>query len=363
MAELAASRVVTPSGTLDGAVVEVHGGRITAIAPAAGAVPERVLAPGLIDLQVNGIDDIDVSRATGVDWDRLDALLIAHGVTTWCPTLVTAPLAHFAAPLDRIAVAASRAGPRPRIAGAHLEGPFLGGKPGAHQPKWIVAPDLEWLAALPDIVALVTLGAEVAQAEAAIALLVERGVVVSVGHSAADVDTARAAVDAGARLVTHGFNAMSGLDHRAPGMVGELLTDDRVAVSLVADLVHVHPVALEVAFRCKPRDRVVLVSDSVAWRRGHVGVTDIHLDGTAARLADGTLAGSALGLDQAVANVVHHCGVSIEAAVAAASTTPAQLLGLADRGRIAVGARADLVALDPATLACTATWIAGEQVH
>ena len=161
--------------------------------------------------------------------------------------------------------------------------------------------------------------------------------------------------------MTHGFNGMSGLDHRAPGMVGALLTDDRVAVSLIADLVHVHPAALSVAFRCKPVDQVVLVTDAVAWQRGNVGGIGLVHDGTAPRLPDGTLAGSALTLDQAVANVVGHCGVTLERAVAAASTNPARLLGLADRGAIETGRRADLVALDPDTLRATETWIEGRR--
>ncbi len=121
--------------------------------------------------------------------------------------------------------------------------------------SWSSLPTSAWLAtALPPIVRVMTLGAEVEHLADSIDLLTARGILVSVGHSGADLDTGRAAVTAGARLVTHGYNAMSRLDHRAPGLVGEFLTDDRVAVSLIADLVHVHPAALDVAFRCKPAD-------------------------------------------------------------------------------------------------------------
>ncbi len=363
MVALAASQVVTPGGVLSPGVVEVSGDRIAGVSTTSGVVPDRVLVPGLIDLQVNGMDDVDVAVAEGSDWDRLDRLLGASGVTTWCPTLVTAPLDRFAAPLERIAAAAARPGPRPAIAGAHLEGPFIGGRPGAHPPRWIVPPDRSWLAGLPPVVRIVTLAPEVDGGLEAIALLADEGVVVALGHSAADLACARAGVDAGARLVTHGYNAMSGLDHRAPGMVGGFLTDDRVAVSLIADLVHVHPVALEVAFRCKPADQVVLVTDAVAWRDGRVGGVVIEGDGSVARLADGTLAGAVITLDRCVANVVGHCGVSLARAVAAASTNPARLLGLDDRGALTAGRRADIAALDPTTLTCTATWIGGQQVH
>jgi N-acetylglucosamine-6-phosphate deacetylase len=343
-------------------VVEVVDGNVTGVVATSGVVPDHVLVPGLVDLQVNGIDDVDVASAEGDDWDRLDELLLAQGVTAWCPTLVTAPLDSYAAPLARIADAAARPGARPAILGAHLEGPFLGGRPGAHRADLVIPPDLGWLADLPPIVRVVTLGAEVNGADAAIRQLAAEGVLVSVGHSAADLDTARGAISAGARLVTHGYNAMSGLDHRAPGLAGAFLTDDRVAVSLIADLVHVHPAALDVAFRCKPPGQIVLVTDAVAWRRGEVGPVRMVHDGQAARLPDGTLAGSSLALDEAVANVVHLCGVSLERAVRAASTNPSDLLGCPDRGAIEVGRRADLVALDPETLRCRTTWIRGEQV-
>ncbi len=364
MPVLAASRVVTAEGILSPGVVEVDDGVITAVGATTGTMPDQILVPGFVDLQVNGIDDVDVAHAAGTDWDRLDALLVAQGVTTWCPTLVTAPLDHFAAPLGRIAAAAAcRPGPRPTIAGAHLEGPFIGGKPGAHPAPFIVPPDLDWLTTLPPVVRLVTLAAEVDGALEAVRLLADRDVLVSIGHTAATIDQCRSAIDAGARLVTHGYNGMSGLDHRQPGAVGSFLTDDRVAVSLIADLVHVHPAALEVAFRCKPQDRVVLVTDAVAWRGGHVADIGIHFEGGAPRMADGTLAGSAVSLDRAVANVVNHCGVALDRAVAAASTNPSALLGLPDRGVLAPGRRADLAALDPATLTCQATWIAGDQVY
>lgn len=362
MTAIAAARVVTPSGVVAPGVVEVEDGRIAAVLPTRGRVPDRTLVPGFVDLQVNGVDDVDVAVADGTDWDRLDELLARQGTTTWCPTLVSAPLDTYAAPLARIAAAAARPGARPAIAGAHLEGPFLGAMPGAHPVEHIVDIDRRFLAALPPVVAVVTLGPEVPGAAGAIRALVRRGVLVALGHSAATYAEVAAAVDAGARLVTHCFNAMPPLHHREPGLVGAALTDDRLALSLVADGVHVHPAAMRLAFRAKPKGGVVLVTDAVAWRAAHVGAIAVHFDGTAPRLADGTLAGSAVTMDAAVRNVVAHCGVPLPDAVWAASTAPADLLGLTDRGRIAPGCRADLVALGP-ELEVLATWVGGTCVH
>jgi N-acetylglucosamine-6-phosphate deacetylase len=148
--------------------------------------------------------------------------------------------------------------------------------------------------------------------------------------------------------VTHCFNGMGPLHHREPGLLGAALTDDRITVSLIADLIHVHPAACALAFRAKGAERVALVTDAVQWEGG----------GDAPRLHDGTLMGSTLTMDGAIRNLTSRCGVALEDAITAASTTPARLLGLADRGRIAPGARADLVALDP-DLHVVQTWVAG----
>jgi N-acetylglucosamine-6-phosphate deacetylase len=348
---ITAARVVTPGGVVSRGAIEIDDGVITAIGPTSGAAPDRTLVPGFVDLQVNGIDDIDMRTADGGDWDHVGDLLARGGTTTWCPTLVTSPLDRYAAPLARIehaAAAAPTATPRPTIAGVHLEGPFLGGMPGAHPADRIVPIDPDWLDALPAIVRVVTLGAEIEGATAAIARLHERGIVASIGHSAATLDEAIRAIDAGARLVTHCFNAMPPLHHRAPGLVGAALSDPRVVTSVIADLVHVHPVVLTVALRAKGPDGVALVSDAVP--RGHT------------HRPDGTLAGSNITMGDAFRNVVEHCGASLATAARAASTTPARLLGLDDRGRLATGLRADVVALD-ADLRVAGTWIAGEQAY
>lgn len=362
---VSARQVVLPEGIRRDAVIEIDGsGRITGIADAGGTVEHETLAPGLVDLQVNGHDDIDVATAIGNDWDRLDTLLLAQGVTAWCPTLVTAPLDAYAAPLARIAHASARPGPHPEILGAHLEGPFLGDRPGAHPVRLIRGVDRTWLATLGDHIAIVTAAPEASDASALWAWSVDRGVIGSVGHTGTDAASATAAFDQGARMVTHLYNAMSGLDHRSPGVASAALLDDRVTAGLIADGVHVHPDLVRLAFRAKGPGRIALVTDAVAWRAGSAGRVSFEptAPGTAPRLADGTIAGSALTLDRAVANVVAWGATDLVGAVRAASTTPADLLGRSDLGRIAVGTRADLVALDTDGRCC-ATYLAGALAH
>jgi N-acetylglucosamine-6-phosphate deacetylase len=234
-----------------------------------------------------------------------------------------------------------------------MEGPFLGGAPGAHPVDLLQPLDGGWIAALPDVLRLMTLAPELDGACDVIEQLVGRGVVVSLGHSTATYEQAMAAIDAGATMVTHLFNGMGPLHHRQPGLIGAAMSDRRIYAGLIADLVHVHPAALAVAFAAKRADRIVLVTDAVAW--------DGPID-DAPRLPDGTLAGSCLTMNGAVANVVRAAGVPLVDAVRAASTTPADLMGAADRGRIEKGARADFALLD-ADFAVATTWIAGEIVY
>jgi N-acetylglucosamine-6-phosphate deacetylase len=245
--------------------------------------------------------------------------------------------------------------------GAHLEGPFLGSKPGAHDPELIRDPDPDWLLALgEDRIALVTLGAEHAAAPATVQAVAAAGIHVSLGHTAPTWAQADAAFAAGARLVTHLYNAMDPATAREPGLVGAALMNRDVRVALIADLIHVDPTMIELAFALKGPDAVVLVSDAVAWRRGSLAGRPVTVRDGAPRRADGRLAGSCLTMPQAIGNVVRHCGVRLEDAVTAATATPAAALGLTDRGRLCEGLRADLVALDPRTLEPVATWVGGD---
>jgi N-acetylglucosamine-6-phosphate deacetylase len=209
------------------------------------------------------------------------------------------------------------------------------------------------LVEFPQLVTIVTIAPEADPGLAATRLLANSGVTVALGHSTATYDEARAAAGAGARLVTHLFNGMGPLHHREPGLAGAALDDDRLTPTLICDLVHVHPAVLRLAIHRKRN--VGLVTDRVATEGLRVDE-----DG-AARLSDGTLAGSTLSMRQAVRNTVG-LGIPVERAVEMAATIPADALGLTDRGRIAPGMRADLVALDLESLAVRAVWLGGKLV-
>ena len=358
---LAAERVCPPGWPApgwvaidDGLIAEVGSGPAPAGAVDAGPA---LLAPGFIDLQVNGVGDVDFFSADPDGWRRAGHTQLEQGVTAYCPTLVTAPLDEYGPALERAQAAQSVAEDQslPTIVGVHLEGPFLGGAPGAHPVALVRPADCEWLrgllAALPSLVTIVTLAPEADPGLAATRLLAENGVTVALGHSTATYDAARAAADAGARLVTHLFNGMGPLHHREPGLAGAALDDERLTPTLIPDLVHVHPAVLRLAIHRK--HNVCLVTDRVATEG--LRITE---DG-AAHLDDGTLAGSTLSMQRAVHNTVR-LGTPVERAVEMATTIPADALGLTDRGRIAPGMRADLVALDPESLAVRAVWLGGE---
>lgn len=328
-----------------------------AVEPCRGAPDVALLSPGFIDLQVNGHDDVDVATADATGWARLRRLVRGQGVTSWLPTLISAPPSVLARRLVDGAWT-TESGDGPDTLGLHLEGPYLGEALGAHPDLRHEPIDTAWLAELPSWVRLMTIGPERAGAPEAIARLTARGIVCSLGHTTADAARTEAAVEAGASLFTHAFNASGRLHHREPGALGVALSDDRLCVSLIADGIHVDPRVLRIAWRAKGPSRVVLVTDATAWRAGRLADAGVELVDGAPRLPDGTLAGSALRMDEAVRYCVGVVGVDLFDALAAASANPARVLGLDDRGSITPGRRADLVALTD-DLQVERTWVAG----
>jgi N-acetylglucosamine-6-phosphate deacetylase len=340
--------------------VTVADGRIVATgagAPPPGAVDlgDALLAPGFVDLQVNGTGECDFATGSVPEIVVAVDALVARGTTGLLLTLCSAPLERYDALLER--AAAVRAARPEVVLGVHLEGPFLGGAPGAHPPAVLRPADLAFVRHVTDtygdLVRVVTLAPEADAGLAATRELSARGVVVALGHSTVDFAGARAAADAGARMVTHLFNGMAPLHHRAPGLAGAALDDTRLVPSIIADFVHVHPALVKLALTA--RADAVLVTDAVA-----TAAPVVERDG-AVYLPGGTLAGSTLTMDAVVRNVVG-LGVAPARAVRHAGANPARVLGSSDRGRVAPGARADLVALDPATFEVRAVWVGGAPV-
>ena len=379
MTVVSAPRVVAGGRVFAPGAVVVERGRIAAVldarpgpAPDHLALDRGVLVPGLVDLQVNGCFGIDLADADPAGWERVVQGLPATGVTSFLPTFISAPLEALVAAMGRAAAAraATVGAPRARILGVHLEGPFLSERRrGAHDPAHLVDPTperVEWLLESgAGLLRLVTLAPERQGGLQAIKRLAGAGIVVSVGHSDAHAEQVAAAAAAGARMVTHVFNAQRGLHHREPGVAGQALADPRLVIGLIADLHHVHPAVCWIVMRAA-RGRVALVTDAVAATgmppgRYELGGEPLELSGDSPPLrADGTIAGSMLRLDQAIGNLV---GLGIEPveAVEAATRVPADLLGRSDLGRLEPGTRADLVWLSDAWKAL-ATWIDGAEV-
>ena len=354
-------RVVTPDEVVDDGRVDVDGGRITAIGPADSAphvAAETVdaaggwIVPGFIDLQVNGGAGIDITSSPE-RMGELAADLVAQGVTAFLPTVVTAPADRRTAAL---AAWAATAVPERAAAplGLHFEGPFISPERlGAHPRRYVLEPsgaEIDGWSREAGL-AVVTLAPERPGADDLIATLVERGVVVAIGHTDATEEQCRRAIALGATYLTHLYNAMRPFGHRDPGPVGATLGGDGLIAGMIADGVHVADTALRLAWRALGPGRITLVTDAVAARGGpagsRLGAVDVGgaVDG-AVRTAAGVLAGSVLTLDGALRHLVRVTGCSVPDAVATVTSTPAAVLGLADRGALRGGARGDIVVLD-----------------
>jgi N-acetylglucosamine-6-phosphate deacetylase len=315
------------------------------------------LAPGFVDVHVHGWGGHDAMGPLE-DLDGMARALLRRGVTSFLPTGFTTPFPVLHAFADRVrgwipAAPADGADPL----GFNLEGPFISpARKGAHNPAFLATPaDVPWsqIEPLLDGLRLTTVAPEIPGGMDLIARLREHGVRVSIGHSAANLATALAGYDAGGTTTTHLFNAMSGVDHHAPGVAVAALGRDDVYVELIADGEHVDRSLWPIITRTKPVDRLLLVSDAIPFAgtgdgRMTIGGLDIEIHGLRVTLVDGgALAGSVIALDDAVRNLVAS-GVTLPAAIAAAGRNPLAMLGITDRGRIAVGQLADLVELDGA---------------
>jgi N-acetylglucosamine-6-phosphate deacetylase len=342
--------LLDPGNRFAPGLLRVSGGLVVSAGPdepGAEAIPlAGTVVPGFVDLQVNGFGPHDLRDGQPSTVGAITRELLAHGVTTWLPTIVSTTEDVRLAALDAIAADGS-------ALGVHLEGPWLNPvRAGAHDPAALRKPEPDEVARSIErhdgLVRIVTLAPELDGGTDAIRILTRAGVVASMGHTDATLHEAMAGLDAGARMVTHLFNAMRPLHHRDPGVVTAALVDDRITCGLIADGEHVHPTL--VGFTLRSRDgHAALVSDVVAGPPGQ----------RTARLGDGTLAGSLVALDEGV-RVAVSAGVDLVTAVTAATATPAALLG-EPIGCLSDGCRADFVVLDD-DLHPTATYMGGELV-
>jgi N-acetylglucosamine-6-phosphate deacetylase len=361
--EVLEGSVAGPNGALRCARVVVEAGRIAGVEWGGAGDRDAIIAPGFVDLQVNGFAGRDAGE--GEEAIRaISELLPRTGVTGFVPTLISRPLEEG----RRFVRAVAEAGaPGARVLGAHLEGPFLDPDYcGAHEARWLQAPAPGRVATvLERPPRMVTLAPELDGGLEAVRALACAGVVVSAGHSGATYEEGLAAIEAGVRFATHLFNRMPPLHHRAPGLVGAVLDDARVTAGIVADGVHVHPSLVALAGCAKGTRRLALTTDQVAAAgvppgRYVLAGREVTREGDAVRLADGTLAGSSATMDLLVRRAADQFGLG--RALAMASRTPAGVLGLTTRGRVAVGADADLVVLGP-DLHVRRTLVAGRTVY
>jgi N-acetylglucosamine-6-phosphate deacetylase len=373
MLALTAKTLITPTETVQHPLVLVTDGKIVEIATrAARPLPagvqvldlaDALLAPGYVDLHIHGGGGFDVMDAGADALRTVERLIARHGVTTYFPTTITAPLDSTLRALERLADAIEsrsqgQSGDRRAYPlGIHLEGPFISHvRKGVHPASDLLPPKLEtfdrfWQAARGHV-RMMTIAPELEGAAEVIAEATRRGVCVSLGHSDADFSASERGLDAGARHATHTFNAMRPLDHRGPGILGAVLTDSRLSADLIADGVHLDPAIVKLVAHAKGPQQTVLITDATAATgmpdgRYHLGSLAVEVkDGRC--MAEGKLAGSVLTMDKAVRNLARFADWSLSQAVAAASRNPARVARLENKGVLAAGADADFVVLSPA---------------
>jgi len=371
MIALTAARLYTPLELVEQPLVLVDAGIVVEVASRASRpLPgcritdfgDAVLAPGFVDIHIHGGSGHDVMEDDPAALSAFEHSLVAHGVCSYFPTTVTAPLDRTLAALERLGKAIEGAPlgneGRARPLGIHLEGPFIShARRGVHPSELLLPPSVPmferfWQAAGGHI-RVMTIAPELDGTSEVIAEASRRGVCVSLGHSDADLAAARRGVAAGARHATHTFNAMRPLGHRDPGILGEVLTNSRVTADIIADGIHLDPAVVELFLRCKGLEAAVLITDAIAatgMPDGRYRLGSLEVEVKAGRcLFEGKLAGSVLTMDRAVRNVMEFAGWDLRQAVRAAALNPARVTGfVSKKGSIAPGMDADMVVLSAA---------------
>ena len=321
---------------------------------------DSTVVPGFIEPHIHGCGGVDVMAGTFDALNTISRVLARHGTTTFLPTTVSSAPEVLGAAVEQLGALINKSSDKSfdgaQPAGIHLEGPFINDlKRGTHRADNILAPDAallsDWIRRSSNAIRLLTIAPELPGIGDLIQLADRSGIRVAMGHSDASYAEAMAAVERGVCYAVHTFNAMRAFTHRDPGIVGAVLTDDRVFAEIIADGVHVTPEVIRIFARTKPRDRVLLVTDATSATgmpdgQYLLGKQTVDVVDGVCRDAEGRLAGSTLTQDAALRNFVAWTGDGLQNALFGLTLNPAEALKLEGRGRIEPGARADLVMLD-----------------
>jgi N-acetylglucosamine-6-phosphate deacetylase len=364
-------KIILPTEVVEGKVL-VFGKKVQGLMDQAPMEAEVIdakgayVSPGFVDVHIHGSGGHDTMEGSREALEAMSRKVIADGVTSFLPTTMT---------MDKEAVRAAFAAIRSamdndlsgaRAIGVNMEGPFISmAKKGAQNPDYVVKPDWSYIKGYEDIIKLMTIAPEEDEGQAFIKKVKEKtDIRLSIGHSSASFEDAMAGIDAGCSHMTHFFNGMTGLNHRDPGCVGAGFSSD-IFVEMITDTIHIHPGLFEFVIRAKGPDRVVLITDCMeagGLEDGEysLGGQKVIVAGGAARLVDGTLAGSIHSLIKAVENVKGHTTLSLDQVVRMASLTPATAIGVEDvKGSLEEGKDADIVIFDE-SFHVIQTLVAGE---
>jgi N-acetylglucosamine-6-phosphate deacetylase len=377
MIAIRAGQILTPLESISPGILFVEAGRIEEVTSDLDRdlsgleiidASDQILAPGLIDLHTHGIAGMQGVDGNPEDYARMSEHYARHGVTSFLAT-ICGTQAAIEAGIQAVLKSNVHGA---EIIGIHLEGPFINpARKGAFPLETIIPPDLalleHYLHQAQGAIRLITLAPELEHALELVRYARQNGVVCSAGHTQATWEQMMTAIQAGVSHVTHTYNGMAPLNHRDPGILGAALVDDRLTVEIIADGIHVHPAALKLLLRCKPANRVVVISDSI----GAAGLPDgvytfegleVTIADHSARLKDGTLAGSVTTLEKELVNLVRLAEQPLAEALRIASLNPATEVGVQQRkGLLKAGMDADLICLDKETLALQWTMARGRQ--
>lgn len=373
------ARIFTPENILEHHEIILKDGKILDIIPSEKASLKRetdpsvidaaglMITPGLIDIHVHGCMGADSMDGSPAALQTMSTFMIQHGVTSFYATTVTNPQKEILHALDVVHDCKNRLDGA-QIEGVHIESPYINAAyKGAQNPAFLREPQqkeyAEWMER--DVVRLITIAPELTGADDMIRYCIRKNAVISIGHSSATFEQVIHAADLGASQATHLFNGMAGLHHREPGTVGAALYDERIFTQIISDGIHLHPAIVDLIIRVKGIERVILITDAMraaglADGEYDLGGQQVTVAKGAARIANGSLAGSTLALDQAIRNTMEFTGLPFHSVLQMASSTPAAAMGISGtKGSIKIGHDADLTFFDKEYQVC-ATMVHGE---